>query len=102
MTLDDIPADVTMTLTSELDRLFRAAGCNPTCHACGAGIWLEEKFMLLSLNGTDQMVCHECDRADLERALEVKEKRAEEMRRLYPPRTGPGYGSHGGYSRPSR
>ncbi len=101
MNVEDIPADTTLTLTSELDRLFKAAGCIPGCHACEGDIYLEEKFMLLSFNGTDQMLCQDCDRGDLERALELKEQRREELMRQFPPRRGANYGGSG-YSRPSR
>ena len=88
MTLDDIPADKSMTLTVELDRLFNTAGCSPLCHSCSIDISVGENFKLLSFHGTDEMLCGRCTREDLE-----EEKR--EMARLAAlPRPG-------GYSRPS-
>ena len=105
MTLDDIPADTTLTLTDELDRLFKAVGCNPTCHACGHTIELGQAFMLLSLDGMDEMLCHECDRE----ALILKKERDVEKREILmegrtgTPSNGTGWSKRGGgYSRPSQ
>ncbi len=86
MTLDDIPADIMLSLTNELDRLFKAAHCNPACHACYQRIKVGEDFQLLSFDGRDQMVCHNCDRDKLEKIKQEKERVA-----ALPP--------HRGYSR---
>ena len=66
MTIDDIPADVLMTLTNELDRLFRAVHCKPTCHGCGATLSVGDSFQLISYRGRDQMACSKCDREKIE------------------------------------
>ncbi len=114
MTLDDVPADVTMELTAELDRLFKTAGCRPTCHVCFHKLALGDTFSLVALNGMDQMVCARarCGRKGLEQKAEreAKEKKDREdtdkaarvaWNKKYP-NVGnrPAYG--GGYSRPSR
>lgn len=89
MTLDDVPAGVLQVMTPELARLFRAAGCQPMCHACAENIEVGDTFQLLSFDGRDQMLCALCDREDLE-ALELRrEEQLQERRRS------------GGYSRQS-
>ena len=97
MKLEDIPADVLMTLTSELERLFRFADCNPACHACKKYIEIGDQFQLLSFDGTDEMTCAKCDRKELERqkheALVEQERLDSRPRSLG--------GRIGGYSRPS-
>ena len=114
MTLDDVPADVEMALTGELDRLFKVARCNPTCHVCFKKIVVGDTFSLVSLDGTDQMACGRkmCGRTGLEKkaAKQAKEKQdridLEKKERVawekkYPnAHNRPAYG--GGYSRPSR
>lgn len=114
MTLDDVPADVELILTTELDRLFKVAKCNPMCHVCFNKISVGTIFSLVSLDGTDQMACARktCGRTGLEKQAEkrAKEKQdkidAEKAERAawekkYPnPRNRPSYG--GGYSRPSK
>ena len=114
MTLDDIPADVEMALTAELDRLFKVAGCRPTCHVCFHKLAIGDAFSLVALNGTDQMACAraQCGRKGLEKKAEreVKEKKdradVDKAARVawdkkYPnTRNRPAYG--GGYSRPSK
>ena len=117
MTLDDVPADTTLILTHELDRLFKAAGCNPACHACGNAILSYENFMLLSYEGTDEMLCHRCDREALKRKkqedkerLELKEREEREWKKAvklspYNATRNSGHPStwtKPGYSRPSR
>lgn len=72
MTLDDIPADVLMTLTGELERLFLFARCSPTCHVCGCKISVGDSFQLLSYHGRDEMVCSNCGRDDLEHQHQEK------------------------------
>ena len=103
MTLDDVPADKIMTLTDELDRLFKAAGCEPACHACSVGIESGEEFQLLSFHGTDEMLCHKCTREDLEEQRREKERRQREREEYIAKyrhgNTGPRMG--GGYSRPT-
>ncbi len=104
MVLDDVPANTIMALTPELDRLFRFAKCNPTCHACKAKIEVGESFQLLSLDGKDEMLCVACDR---EKLIEAKAEAA----RLYKVYLkSPEYAhrsqsikadGHWGYSRPS-
>jgi len=90
MTLDDIPADKILELTVELDRLFKAAGCEPACHVCLRKIDLGEQFQLLSFEGTDEMLCVSCDRDKLAR---------KKWMIAYPdPGNRPRY--EGGYSRP--
>lgn len=91
MELDDVPADVKFVLTIELDRLFRAVDCSPTCHACESDIYVGEDFTLVSFEGNDQMVCSEHGLADLKKRKEIEEK--ERLERL-------AY-RYGGYSRPS-
>ena len=75
MTLDDVPADKIMVLTEELDRLFKAAGCKPTCHACRKGILVEREFQILSFYGIDEMLCHKCNREKLEKRRRTEEAR---------------------------
>ena len=96
--LDDIPADVLITMTDELERLFRAGGCNPTCHVCNKRLAIGRHFTLMSLNKRDEMVGDCCTRIQLvakrekqsvARSLATKEYI--EYKRLYP-----------GYSRPSQ
>ena len=73
MTLDDVPADTLMTLTAELDRLFKFARCNPSCHACKKSIGVGSEFQLLSFNGKDEMLCTNCDK---EKLIEAKAEAA--------------------------
>lgn len=89
MTLDDVPADTILTLTKDLDRLFRFANCDPTCHACDKTIKIGTDFQLISVSPkdrphkryyvdpdgpyTDEMACGKCTRADLTRAAQTLE-----------------------------
>ncbi len=102
--LDDIPADETLTLTKHIDRLFRAAGCEPTCHCCQEKIEVGETFKLATVppykavwNPTDEtedvMLCHQHSAADLLKEYKRKKRRVEKHRRDYP---------NAGYSRPHR
>lgn len=112
MTLDDVPADKIMTLTDELNRLFKAAGCKPQCHACGVEIEIGAEFQLLSFYGTDEMLCHKCKREELEERRREEERQEADKEHRRQEHTawvtaehargnkGPRYG--GGYSRPSR
>lgn len=73
MTLDNIPADTLMTLTAELDRLFKFAHCKPSCHACRKPIEVGSAFQLLSFKGKDEMLCTNCDK---EKLIEAKAEAA--------------------------
>lgn len=103
MTIDDVPADVIQELTPELDRLFRVAHCRPGCHSCFKKIEVGSKFQLLSLNGTDEMLCNVCTSEDLERKhtkdLAAKKQRDAEYLADQQSRRARG---HSGYSRPSK
>ena len=104
MTLDDVPADVIMILTVELDRLFKFAQCVPTCHVCKNKIEVGDDFQLISISPRDramprayldpdgppmdEMACGSCTREDLNKAHETY---VEALRPI-----------GGGYSRPSR
>ena len=88
MTLNDIPADLTQTLNAITKRLFEYAGCSPGCHACHKPILIGSDFTLVSLDGTDEMLCTKCDREALVR--EKQRQRRESAR-----------ANRGGYSRPS-
>ena len=107
MTLDDIPADETLTMTAQMDRLFRIADCAPTCHCCTEPIKVGELFKLatcevLRFTGAstpkktkleDIMLCGNCDRDDLKRMQRNKMARVAKWRRDNP---------RAGYSRPTR
>ena len=98
MVLDDIPADRIMSLTGEMDGLFRAAHCVPTCHVCRDRILLGAEFQLVSFNGRDEMTCSkvECGRT----GLEAHHKRMTEMGYLWAEDRGYTR-TRGGFSRPS-
>ena len=93
MTLDDIPADVRMEMTHELQRLFRAASCVPTCHVCNKRILVGHFFALISLNGRDEMVGDGCTKEQLRRKREIQQvkQQAEEDSLLEYKRRHPGY-----------
>ena len=102
MTLDDVPADQTMKLSLELDRLFKAVGCKPGCHACEQRIDIDDEFQLLSFNGTDEMVCLQCGRPELEqRDKRVIESAAKKEREAAAYRRQKIAAGQSGYSRPS-
>lgn len=44
-----IPADVMVPMTDELHRLFRAGGCDPTCHGCGRELPVGAEFKLAAV-----------------------------------------------------
>lgn len=109
-TLDDIPADVEMEMDETLQRLFRAAGCDPACHVCGEGILPPAAFLLVSYyedeedkeDGelTDQMVCAICGRPGLEALFKQKVAAAKERADWF--KDHPNHHTYGrGYSRPS-
>lgn len=56
MELDEIPANMQLTLTPELNRLFLYAHCEPTCHSCFKSIEVGEMFTLVSVDGYDTMI----------------------------------------------
>ena len=100
MTLDDVPADVLIILTDELDRLFKFAYCNPTCHTCNTKISIGDSFQLISYRGRDHMACVNCDREKMEKARrkDMKDlgyKWSDTKEEYYLP-------VHKGYSRQSR
>jgi len=106
MTIDDVPADTVVELTAELDRLFKAVGCKPACHACKTKLAIGDRFQLLSYQGIDEMVCATCDRDALKKRDDDKEvakaaaevKRAENLKAHIAWKHSQGLG---GYSRPS-
>ncbi len=95
-TIDDIPADKTLTMTPILIRAFRAAGCNPFCHCCREGIAAGQDFKLATImakrghdmESTDQMLCEKCTPQMMVESINKSRKHWEAQGR--------------GYSRPSR
>ena len=75
MTLDDIAPDITLTLTEEHLRLFRAAGCKPACHSCGEDIVVGDPFKLATYKDyrtkelRDVMLCDNCTVDNLKRRM---------------------------------
>lgn len=55
MKIEQIPSDEIVVMTSEMHRLFNAAGCNPMCHCCKEMIPIGNKFHL----GTIERSCWE-------------------------------------------
>ena len=102
MGIDDILADKVYVLDADLDRLFKAAGCNPGCHACKTKISIGDEFELLSYKGTDEMVCAQCGRPELEdrdrRKIETSARRDREAAQHRREKIAAG---HSGYSRPT-
>lgn len=92
MTLDDLPADERLPMTDLFYRLFVFADCVPECHACSAKIEVGQEFQLVSLEGTDEMLCGKCTKTKLKQANERRRREAAAWRRSM----------GGGYSRPSR
>lgn len=99
--LDAIAAHTETTMTPELVRLFKAAGCSPTlCHACQRRIKSGMTFKLVahSKRGieplTDEMCCDRCAGPELT-------KRDKRDANGYAPAR-PLSSSFGGYSRPSK
>ena len=99
MNLDDINANEPVTMTADLVRLFRAAGCSPTaCHACGKKLLVGHVFKLVPHTkpgqaASDEMCCDKCD----SRKLDARDQRNATERRSPVVR-----GNWGGYSRPSK
>ena len=107
MTLDDIDADTTQSLTRLMDRLFKAAGCNPTCHCCDETIEVGDNFKLAmyrrqkyggryytrDAEARDTMLCGDCSVGDLARADKNARRRISRYRKANP---------NAGYSRPSK
>lgn len=46
MTVEQIPSDKLVKMTSIFHRAFNAAGCDPECHCCGNKIPVGENFKL--------------------------------------------------------
>ncbi len=77
MTLDDIPADMVTVMTDVIDRAFKLAGCDPTCHCCHVVIAIGDTFILARYNKQrftttlaerkeqDIMLCSKCDVDDM-------------------------------------
>jgi len=107
MTLDDIPEGKTLTLTAFINRLFKYAGCDPTCHACSTVIKVGELFKLAMhrrqiFTGAsfkrldeprDTMLCGNCTVDDLTRTETNRRRRYSRYLDEHP---------RAGYSRPSR
>ncbi len=103
MTLDELLADKVYVLTEDLDRVFKALGCKPGCHACKVKISIGDEFELLSFKGTDEMVCSQCGRPELERRdKRVIESAARREREAVAHRREKIEAGQSGYSRPSR
>ena len=98
MTLDEITI---LTLTNELNRLFRFAKCILTCRACLKAIEIGQDFQLASYKAEgmnyyyDEMLCTSCDLEDLARLQEERRLKALKAERQS------GFG-RGGYSRLSK
>ena len=61
MTIEELPSNALITLTTELARLFRAAECDPTCHSCEKIISEKSQFILATISeGRDVMLCQKC------------------------------------------
>lgn len=95
-TIDDIPADETLTMTPILIRAFRAVGCIPSCHCCLKDIAAGQDFKLATvrakhkydMENTDQMLCGKCTPQMMVKSINTSRKYWEAQGR--------------GYSRPSR
>ena len=73
MTLNDIQPNETLQLTTQIARLFKLAGCDPTCHCCREEISVGDFFKLqtynvqkttntmITRNERDIMLCADCD-----------------------------------------
>ncbi len=106
MSLDKIKASVDTVMTPELVRLFKAAGCSPTCcHACLKTIRSGQTFKLLphrklgDRTTTDEMLCAKCGEPELVKR-DLESARAAAKRRLFGGSSN-GVRLGGGYSRPS-
>ena len=107
MTLDDIPEGQTVKLTALMHRLFKVAGCDPTCHCCHTVIAVGGEFKLMmhcrqkftgmhfkrAEEPRDVMLCGDCTIDDLVRAEENARRRRARYLRDHP---------RAGYSRPHR
>ncbi len=102
-TLYDIPPDTTLVLTEEYDRLFKAAGCKPTCHACLKAITVGRKFTLVSHCGQDVMICDKkfCDLDKVIRRPSMDARNERERRQRYITYHVRQFGTRPGFSRPS-
>jgi len=52
-----IPANQLLVMGPNLFNLFVVAGCHPRCHQCADWIENGASFQLLTVEGTDHMVC---------------------------------------------
>lgn len=107
MTLDDIANDHILQLTAVMDRLFKVADCDPTCHCCCTVIKVGDEFKLayhdaLVRTGGGQryereerdiMLCGQCTIEDLKVMEKRKIRQLAQWRRDNP---------RAGYSRPHR
>ena len=104
--IDQIPADQTVVMTATLERAFKAAGCDPTCHCCQAEITIGEAFKLAMIDATDEMLCDNCTPHKLKhhrtRALTRELNRKAARREYDPVVTTRGWYGGSGYSRPHR
>lgn len=95
-TVEDIPADVSVTLTVELVRAFRARGCNPGCHNCRRKLVVGETFMLAELHGRDEMLGDCCTKEQLNQLRATQARKEEKVQREHREYKR----VHPGYSRP--
>ncbi len=106
MTLNDIPPDVTLVLTDEMNRLFRIAKCDPTCHCCRDAIAVGDYFKLqthavqkfgtrMNVNRIERdiMLCSDCDTTKLAAKEKKDHRERKKWMRAHP---------RAGYSRPHR
>ena len=105
MTLDDIQPNETLQLTAQIARLFKLAGCDPTCHCCREEIVVGDFFKLQTYNvqrttnttierhERDIMLCADCDTIKLAAREKNHLRRRAKWLRENP---------RAGYSRPTR
>ena len=98
MSLSKLPANKLLTMTEARAHLFRAAGCEPTCHNCDEPIESQTKFKLATWDDNDVMLCAECTVADLEKEQRRSILAAARYREDYYRRMG----RYPGYSRPTQ
>ena len=101
MTLDAVPADVVLEMTTELQRLFRVARCNPACHCCGVLLPVGSSFILATVDNIDEMLGTCCTKEQLAAKREAQReklaaKKAQEAREYARYKA-----QHPGYSRPT-
>ncbi len=99
--IDDIPADEEVVLTATLDRMFKAAGCDPTCHCCENALDIGDTFKLACVDVDDQMLCANCTTEDLREKWKEDERMAAIRHAENRLRMGRSPGSYG-FSRPHK